>query len=225
MESWAHELLEGLDNDRVAVCETAAGIELTMTGPSHDSDHDHHSHNHGHSYVYDPHVWTSPVNAMTMVETIRDAIIAVDPGHADAYMANAQAYLAELEILDASIRDTVSKSKRDKMVFAGRFALHYFVTEYGLDYLAAYDSCSSETEPSAAAVKEIVDTVKQERIPVVYCEELVDQRTASAIASEAGADVLVFHSCHNVSKEAFDAGETYLTLMKQNLVNLEKGLN
>jgi len=222
MEAWAHELLDGLDCTDAMVCETSARIELAMTGHSHEEHDDHKS---THSYVYDPHIWTSPVNAITMVETIRDAIVAIDPANEAEYTANAQAYIDELLELDAEFRTEAENGVRNKLVFAGRFALHYFVTEYGLDYVAAYDSCSSETEPSAAAIKTIVDTVKNELIPVVYCEELVDQKVANSIAEETGTEVLVFHSCHNVSKADFDAGETYVSLMRKNLVNLKKGLN
>ena len=220
MEAWAHELLDGLDNEDVVVCETASGIDLAMT--DHGDGHNHDDH--GHGYVYDPHIWTSPVNAVKMVETIRDAIISVDPENEALYTANAAAYIAELKNVDEALRDVVSSSKRRTLVFAGRFALHYFEEEYGLDHISAYDSCSAETEPSAAAIKEMIDAIKQDQIPVVYCEELVDTKTADTIAAESGAEVLVFHSCHNVSKKDFDAGVTYIDLMRQNIVNLEKGL-
>jgi len=222
MEAWAHELLEGLDNDAVVVCETASGIDLAMTDHDHGDGHNHDDH--GHGYVYDPHIWTSPVNAVKMVETIRDAIISVDPQNEALYTANAAAYIAKLENVDEALRTVVSNGKRSTLVFAGRFALHYFEEEYGLNHISAYDSCSAETEPSAAAIKAIIDAVKQEQIPVVYCEELVDTKTADTIAAESGAEVLVFHSCHNVSKKDFDAGVTYIDLMRQNIVNLEKGL-
>ncbi len=205
-------LLQGA-SDNVNVCEAAAGIELDMTGDSH-----------GHEYVYDPHVWTTPNNAIKMVENICNALIEIDARHEAEFRANAESYISELKVLDKNIRTVVENADKNLMIFAGRFALHYFVKEYGLEYISAFDSCSHETEPSASAVKEIIDALKREEIEVVFCEELVDQRIANTIADEADAKVLVFHSCHNVSKEDFDSGVTYLDLMRQNLENLEEGL-
>ncbi len=205
-------LLQGTSGN-VNICEAAEGIQLDMT-----------SDGHGHEYVYDPHVWTNPLNAVTMVGNICDALMEIDAEHATEYRNNAKEYVNELLMLDKDIRTAVENANKNLMVFAGRFALHYFVKEYGLEYIAAYDSCSAETEPSAAAVKKIIDTIKSENISVVYCEELVDQSVAKSIAQEAGAKVLVFHSCHNVSKTDFDAGVTYLSLMRQNLENLKEGL-
>ncbi len=207
-------LLQGVSGN-VNICEAADGIELDMTGDGHD---------HGHEYAYDPHVWTTPKNAIKMIQNICDALIEIDARHEAEFRANAERYISELMALDEDIRTVVENADKNLLIFAGRFALHYFVKEYGLDYIAAYDSCSHETEPSAMAVKEIIDALKREEIGVVFCEELVDQRIANTIAGEADAKVLVFHSCHNVSKEDFDAGATYLTLMRQNLINLEEGL-
>ncbi|MEG2204284.1 MAG: metal ABC transporter substrate-binding protein, partial [Oscillospiraceae bacterium] len=96
---------------------------------------------------------------------------------------------------------------------------------YGLQAVAAFDSCSSETEPSAKAVAEIIDEIKAQKIPVIYYEELSDPKVARMIAEETGAKLLLLHSCHNLSKEEFEAGETYLSLMQKNAENLREGLN
>lgn len=54
--------------------------------------------------------------------------------------------------------------------------------------------------------------------------ELTDPKISRSISEETGAEMLLFHSCHNLSKADFESGATYLSLMKQNVENLKKGL-
>ena len=52
----------------------------------------------------------------------------------------------------------------------------------------------------------------------------MDPKIARTIAEETGAEMLLFHSCHNVSKDDFERGVTYLDLMNQNAEHLKEGL-
>lgn len=216
METWAGNLLPSLP-EHTMVVDLSQGIELS--GESHEDGSDDHSH------LVDPHIWTSPKNAMTMVTSIRDALCSVDPDGAAIYEENASAYLEELAQLDATFRDIVDNGKRRTLAFSGRFALHYFAEEYGLDCIAALDSCSGESEPSAQSVARVISVIREQSLPVVYYEELTDPKVGRSIASETGAQLLLFHSCHNLSKDEFERGETYLSLMRQNAENLKVGLN
>jgi zinc transport system substrate-binding protein len=93
-----------------------------------------------------------------------------------------------------------------------------------LAYQSAFDSCSSETEPSARRVAELVDRIKEDNINIIYYAEMEDPKVARSISRETGAKMLLFHSCHNVTKEEFEGGATYLSLMWNNAVNLKEGL-
>ena len=220
MEPWAQQIIDGLEGD-TRVVDVSEGIQLDRE--DHDpGEHGHEGHDHG---GFDPHIWTSPVNAKQMVENIAQALMEADPAHAQLYRANADAYQARLDGLDAQFRKIVAKGEHREIVFGGRFALHYFAKEYGLSYLAAFDSCSHESEPSARTVARIVDEVTSKGIPVIYYEELVDPKVARVLAEETGAKPLLLHSCHNLSRDELAAGETYLTLMEQNAENLKEGLN
>ena len=220
MEPWAQQIIDGLEGD-TQVVDVSEGIQLDQEDHSH-GEHGHEDHDHG---GFDPHIWTSPVNAKQMVENIVQALMEADPAHAQAYRANADTYQAQLDSLDAQFREIVANGNRREIVFGGRFALHYFAKEYGLSYLAAFDSCSHESEPSARTVARIVDEVESKGIPVIYYEELVDPKVARVLAEETGAVPLLLHSCHNLSRDELEAGETYLTLMEQNAQNLKEGLN
>ena len=78
---------------------------------------------------------------------------------------------------------------------------------------------------SAKKVAELIEIIKTENIPVIYYEELIEPQVAKTISEQTGAKMLLLHSAHNVSKEDFDKGITYLDIMKQNLLNLQEGLN
>ena len=218
METWAESIIDVLPED-VYVLDVSEGIDLEEYNSEDHEDHD------GHEHGVDPHVWTDPVLAMKMAENIYNALCEIDGENADYYKANYDEVIAKLTSLDGEIRDIVSASPDKFIVFGGRFAFNYFVKEYGLDYVSAYESCSSESEPSAAKISSIIETVKDRNVSVVYYEELSTGRVADIICEETGAEKLVLHSCHNISAEDLSAGVTYFDLMEKNVENLRKGLS
>jgi len=215
MEAWAGKIIGSLNNMNLRVVDISENITMKET-------QGHHEHNHSHER--DPHIWTSPKNAMIIVKHILRNLIEADPENADYYTTNANNYIRRLGNLDLDFRALVEKSTKDKIIFGGRCAFLYFLEEYGLDYMSAYASCSTENEPSADNLTNIIDTVKKEKISAVYYEELTDPKIGRTICEETGAELLLLHSCHNVSQEDFESGVTYLSLMQQNLENLRKGL-
>ncbi len=173
---------------------------------------------------YDEHIWTSPVIAMELCRVIGAALAEADPAHAQAYQSRLDGYLPELAQLDADFRQAVDGARRTTLVFGDRFPLLYFCRTYGLDYRAAFHGCSGDTEPSLATLKYLIDKVEAEDIPAVYTIELSSRKIAQAIADATGARVLTFQSCQTVSRADFEAGETYLSLMRNNVDALKEGL-
>ena len=189
-------------------------------------DHDYVDHDgHEEEIEYDEHIWTSPVNAMKLVDVIGDTLAQADPVHADIYHQGAASYKKELEEIDAGFREVCANRKRNMIVMGDKFPFRYLADEYQLDYRAAFSGCSSDTEPSAKTIAYLIDKVKEEQIPAVYYLELSSHRVAEIIGEETGAEPLLLHSCHNVTRVQFDAGITYAGLMRQNIENLRKGID
>ncbi len=189
-------------------------------------DHDYVDHDgHEEEIEYDEHIWTSPVNAMKLVDVIGDTLAEADPAHADTYHQGAENYKKELEEIDAGFREVCANRKRNMIVMGDKFPFRYLADEYQLDYRAAFSGCSSDTEPSAKTIAYLIDKVKEEQIPAVYYLELSSHRVAEIIGEETGAEPLLLHSCHNVTRAQFDAGITYAGLMRQNIENLRKGID
>ena len=227
-EAWVDDILSAA-GENIAVTlplmpQVSALAEEWAEGMegAHD-EHDHETHD-SDDIEYDEHVWTSPVLAKALCRAICDALCQADPAHQEDYQARLTDYLAQLDQLDAAFREVVEAGHRRLLVFGDRFPLLYFCKEYGLDYRAAFHGCASDTEPSLATLKYLIDKVEDEKIPVVYTIELSSRKVADAIAEATGAKVLTFHSCQTVSRAEFDGGATYLSLMEQNVEALREGL-
>ena len=174
---------------------------------------------------YDEHIWTSPLNEVIIINYLKDEIIKIDPDNKDIYEENANKYINELLEIDSEFRDIVSKGKRKTIVFGDRFPLRYFADEYGLNYYAAFPGCSEQTEASAKTISFLINKVKDEDIPVVFKIELSNGKIADTIANETKAKVLEFNSAHNISLKDFEAGITYVDIMKNNIEVLREALN
>jgi len=214
MESWAETIIKGAKNDNLAVLDCSKNIELIQ-----DDDDDEHEHG------ADPHIWLNPMFAQRMVVDITLALCSIDPDNADFYTQNGNDYNKLLQKLNDDTFEIINSAKRKVIVFGGRFSYIYFLTHYNLDYVTAYDSCSSQAEPSVSKVAEVIDFIKQNNIPCIYHEELSDPKVAKSIAKETNTECLLFSTAHNVTKSEFDSGVTFLDIMYMNLENLKKGLN
>ena len=231
-EAWVTDMLSSLEIDQSKVIamldivdplreETVEGMESDHHHHHDEScDHDHHPDTEG----YDEHVWTSPKNAALITWEITDKLCDIDPVNASLYTSRCVDYQHQLTRLDLQFQEVVSNAKRRTMVFADRFPVRYFTEEYGLEYFAAFPGCSADTEPSAATIAFLIDKVKEQNIPVVFSIELSNGRLAAAIAEATGAKVLTFTSCHNLTRDEFESGATYISLMEQNLANLQEAL-
>lgn len=235
MEHWLSQVLDSIDTSDMTVVsmmdyvdtveeEHVEGMEDAAAGHSHADDE---ADLDGHEMLieYDEHIWTSPVNAMAIVKIISRTLQEEVPGEAERIKANTDAYLKDLEALDASFRQVSADRKRNMIVVADKFPFRYLADEYGLSYRAAFSGCSTDTEPSARTIAYLIDKIKADGIPVVYYLELSSHSTARIISEESGAKPLLLHSCHNVTRREFDQGVTYLQLMKQNVENLRQGLD
>ena len=179
---------------------------------------------HFYKDVYDEHVWTSPRNAILIAQGIRDALTRANPEIYQVLEQNTTDFIAQLEQLDDAFREIVESGPRNTIVFGDRFPFRYFVHAYGIEYYAALPGCSSTTEPSAATVAFLINKIIDEGIPVVLHAEMSNQRLANTIAEATGANVRLMHAAHNVSRDEFHSGVTYIELMTQNIEALREAL-
>lgn len=229
MEEWFKKIRESLALDDGKIVDASKGIELIKSGhdeDEHDEDdeEEHDEHDHHHHHLYDPHIWTSPKLAKVMCENIYEGLAKVDNKNESTYKKNLDAYLKELDQIDEEFTAVVNESKDATMYFSSSFALKYFARDYKIKARSIYQTCASDSEPSAKDMALIIDEMKERDAKVIYYEELTDPKMAREIANETGAEPVLFHSCHNLSKDDFGKGLTYLEIMKNNVEALRKGL-
>lgn len=217
-ETWVPQIISAVSSPDVNTVDLAGGLGIEIHG--HDHTHEH-EHEEGET---DEHIWTSPSTAKKMAELICKKMCEADPENAEYYKRNAASYIGEIENLRSDFAELISTAPRREIVSGSRFAMKNFTKEFGLKFTAAFDSCTDNTEPSAAVMAKIIDKINADRIPVIFYEELTEPKIARAVASETGAKMLLLHSCHNISAKEFKENASYVSLMRQNYNNLKEAL-
>lgn len=234
MENWSGKVLNSLNmNETKAFCisDYVEKQEHEKIDGTHD-EHVHEKHyNQDNASSFDEHIWTSQENAIEMINALRIFLSEEDKENGVMYTKNAEKYIEEVRRLQSEIKEIVDGRVRNRLVFGDKMPMQYFLSEYSLEASAAFTGCSTETEPSAATIAYLVKKVEEEKIPVVLYIELNTGKVANTIASEVnknlGEDkvsVMQIQTLHNVTKEDFENGETYITLLRRNLEVLKKAL-
>ncbi|MCX6770775.1 MAG: metal ABC transporter substrate-binding protein [Candidatus Micrarchaeota archaeon] len=209
-DTWAPKLLEGIDNPNLTVVDASKGVQLVA---SEDADMPGN----------DPHIWLDPVDAKIQVANIRDALEKADPAGKDYYEADANAYMAKLDKLDAEFRATMAICKNKNMIIT-HATLAYFCKEYGCNQVPV-EGVNAEGEPTPVVVAAIVDQAKAKNITVVFVEKLYSPKVAQTIASEIGGKVAVFNTLHGLTPEEQQRGEDYLSQQEENVATIKANLD
>lgn len=216
------DCVDTVEEEHVEGMKGAAGHEHEE---EEDSGHEDHGEEEVSVHEIDEHVWTSPLNAARIADEIAGLLSQADPANCSLYEENAAGYEEKLKALDQEFREIAGQAERRLVIFGDRFPFRYFADAYGLDYYAAFPGCAGDTEPSAATMAFLIEKVKEEKVPAVLKMELTSADIANAIAEATGTEVKVFYSCHNLSAEDFEHGETYLTMMEKNAETLKEVLD
>lgn len=215
-DTWVKGILESSGNENMKI--------VSFMDLCKDSIQAHEKEHEGHEHVYDEHVWTSPAISAYLVHAIKNILIGIDGDNADIYTKNADGFEKEIVNLENAISRVMDSRIRNTIIVADRFPFYHLSEAFEIEYLAAYPGCSHSTEPSASVIAELSEKVNKENIPYVFTIEFSNQKIAKSVIEGTDAEILTLHSCHNVSKEDFDGGITYIDLMRQNTANLRKAL-
>ena len=170
-----------------------------------------------------PHAWMSPKNALIYVENIRKALGEIDPTNATVYDANAKIYSQKIQAIDAKLKQAIAAIPPDKRYIVsceGAFA--YFARDYGLKEVYIW-SVNAEQQATPKQVQRVIETVRSQRIPAVFCESTVSNQAQLQVVKETGAK---YGGVFYVDSLSPPDGETptYLKLLEYNANTLIKGL-
>ena len=238
METWVPAMLDSLNQDQVAVHEAAGQLDLmdgqvtTIDGVHHQGhDHDHeeegedaHDHAEGdlHVHAKDPHTWLDPVLAQQEVQGIADALSDRDPDHRADYQANAKAFIEELDQLDQDFNQALA-DKKDRHFVVDHAAFNYLASRYDLEQIAL-TSVDSTASLSPAKLAQLEDFIRQRGIEVIFFQQGGSSKLADTIAHDTGIETSSLTSMESPDASVEANGKGYLSLMRQNLSNLEAGL-
>lgn len=186
---------------------------------AHEEGDEHEGHDHGHDHGgVDPHLWLDPTNLVPVTERVRDALVEIDPDHADEYRANAAALVEDLTTLDEDLTIGLADCKvRDIVTSHAAFA--YLAQAYDLTQIPIA-GIDPGTEPSAAQLATISDLVRTDGITTVFTETLVSPAVANTVAREAGVETATLDPIEGLTKATSD--EDYLSIIRTNLATLQK---
>lgn len=222
-DGWVESVLESNKNVRVVnlleVLDDSVKLEEELEGVEHDHEHDHEDEEE-----YDEHVWLSLRNAKKCVEAIKDVLCELDSSNADRYEKNAEEYIEKLELLDQKYMEVVSNSKNNTLVFGDRFPFRYLVDDYNLNYYAAFVGCSTESEASFNTITFLAKKLDELGLTSILTIEGNNHKIAETIIKNTenkNQEILTLNSMQGGILE----GDTYLSIVENNLEVLKKALN
>lgn len=193
----------------------------------HDDDHgdddDHNEEGHDEELAFDPHSWLDPLAFKAQMTLVTGLLSTSFPDGADAFEANAAQYMQALDALDNEFvaafgpngscdADTVASNHNAYAYLSARYGIQ-FVTVHGLD---------PEGEPSAEDIAEVVESVSENNISVMFIEEYTDASAVDSIVDQTGVQVLTLYTMEMAPS---DSDDTYISMMTKNLNNLKTGLD
>ena len=226
-ETWVEDIISSTNTDFECV-KFIDCVHLEHEDEYISQEHSHDEsceHTHEHETEYDEHVWTSPLNAITLSEAVYNAVIKVDKENRDYYTSNYKTFQYELKKLDNDFRSMVTKSNSKPIVIADRFPLMYLFNEYNIEYLAAYPGCSAQVQANPVTIAFLNEKIKTLNIDTVFKIDMSKGEIAYSISESTNVNVDTLYSCHMVSANEFKSGVNYLTLMRKNLQAIENALS
>ena len=222
-----------------------AGVDMyiLMAGDGHEghddhSGHDDHGDEHGDDHSdedgddhsdeeealeYDPHSWLDPVAYKTQVQIVLDEMKKAFPDLADTFQANADAFMASLDEINANYEAAFGANGTctNRSVAANHNAYSYIAYRYDLQFVTVH-GLDPEGEPSAADIAEVVEKIEEDEISVLFVEEYTDVTAVNSIVEQTnGVSVQVLYTMELPPK---DSSDDYLSLMEKNLDSLKAGL-
>lgn len=226
VNGWGLEeaLLSAIEaNASGTIVPVSAGVEpLSLDEDAHED----HAENHR---AVDPHVWMDPANVMIWVENITQILSKTDPTHQQNYRANAEAYRARLDTLDAAIREQVAQVPPDRRkLVTDHETFNYYAAAYGFEVIGAVvPSFTSTAGVSAGDMAALAGIVVAEEVPAIFVGKTASQqqeRLAEALANESGQPVAVIRLYTGSLDAPGQPGDTYIGMMRYNTEQIVAGL-
>jgi zinc transport system substrate-binding protein len=222
LEGFVEKSKSILKNEDVKVVPVSEGIEVEHEEDGHDDEEEHAEDGHGHQHETDPHIWLNPEYSKHMAEVIAETLSEEMPEHKEEFQSNLKDLTGELDALDAEFKQ-MAESAPHKTFYVSHAAYSYWEERYGL-HQEAIAGLNTSDEPSQQELKKIIDQAKKDDVQYILFEQNVSSRLTEVVQKELGAESLNLHNLSVLTEKDRDENEDYFSLMRQNIVTLEKAL-
>ena len=209
-------IVEQVDGGQLGADEAIEEIEHILG----EGEDEHEGHGHG---LFDPHFWFDPVRVKVAVNDIAARLSALDPDGSDHYASRASAYNASLDELHTWTQTQVGAiPEADRLIVTSHDSLGYFALLYGFEVVGVILGITTEVEPSAEDLIELIHEVEESGAKVIFGETTVSERLAQTVATETGTELVRLYS-GSLGDEGSGAG-TYLEMMRTNVERIVEAL-
>ena len=212
---------------------TETGHDSDHTEESHDDGHTEESHEddhtetgHDHGSGMDPHFWMDPLRVKTATDTVRQALVDIDPDNADAYAENAEAFGDELDTLHERLESVVADASTGVVLVAGHNSVQYFGDRYGVT-VEALTNVSPDDRPTPRDIERAQDVIETHNLQYICADPLESQQAADQLVEATDAEaVLPLTAMPGLTDEWDDEEWGYVEVMENvNLPTLERALD
>ncbi len=190
----------------------------------HDGEGEAGGHDHQHGAL-DPHIWFDPLRVQQAVNAIAAELSRADPAGQAYYQENAAAYNRELDALHAWIQEQVATLPEERrLLVTSHDSFQYFAVRYGFRVVGAViPSTTTEVEPTAQELSELIETIEHTGAPAVFAENTQSNRLAQRVAEETGVKLIGELYTGSLGQPGGEAG-TYPDLMRYNTTTIVEEL-
>ena len=171
-----------------------------------------------------PHAWMSTTSAMIYVDNIRDAFVKYDPENAAIYTANAETYKNEIAAVIKPLEvDILAVPEGQRWLVSCEGAFSYLIRDFQMQELYLWP-INADQQGTPQQVRKVIDGVRANKIPAVFCESTVSQSPAQQVARETDA---IYGGMLYVDSltEADGAVPTYIDLLRTTVETIATGLS
>jgi ABC-type Zn uptake system ZnuABC Zn-binding protein ZnuA len=176
-------------------------------------------------FTYDPHSWLSPIAFEAQINVVLATLTSIFPNGSDSFTENAASYSVQLMGLHErytaafGVDGTCDMAGQEKTIIANHNAYSYMAVQYDIDIITLH-GLDPEGEPSPADIAEVVESIEEKGITVLFVEEYTDQTALNSIVEQTG---VTLQTLYTMEMSPSDSSDNYLTMMNKNLENIISG--
>jgi zinc transport system substrate-binding protein len=225
-ESWAENLKNTLPQGVTVIDMSQHVTLLEHTEEGHHekghAEHEQEGHNDHDHGAFDPHYWLDIDNMIRMTKKLDKEFSKIAPLKAELFHKNAAAYIVELEKLKTEFTTGLAECENRTLV-SNHDAFGYLAHKNRFETVSVV-GLSTDEQPSAKNIVDIVALVREHNITTVFFEALINDTVSRTIARETGAKTVSLQPLANISEDELKSHQTYLSVMRENLKKLREAM-